>query len=115
VYRLLLAANDGDSLFVINQSDAPFPLAGLQLGDGRGAVEGAEWEVAFLPPGSCVTVWRESGNPRPPDVECEQIGERIERRGQDRFWQEAFSVFFEGEEVTECESNDSCVVEIARP
>jgi hypothetical protein len=111
-YRLLLAANEGDSLFVVNQSADPFPLEGLQLGGGRGAVEGAEWGVALLAPGSCVTVWREMGNPRPPDVACEQVGERIERRGQDRFWQNEFSVFYESEEVAVCEGDGRCVVEI---
>jgi hypothetical protein len=111
-YRLLLVANDEDSLFVVNQSADPFPLEGLLLGGERGAIEGAEWEVAFLEPESCVTVWRNVENSEPPDVECEQVGERIERRGQDRFWRNEYSVFYEGEEVAMCEGNGRCVVEI---
>lgn len=112
-YRLLLVANGQESLFVVNQSDDLFPLEALQLGRGRGAVEGAEWEVESLAPGSCVTVWRDAGNPRPPNVECEQVGEQLERRGAERFWQRDFSVFYEDVEVTVCEGDGRCVVEIA--
>jgi hypothetical protein len=111
-YRLLLVANDEDSLFVVNESAEPFPLEGLLLGGERGAIEGTEWDVGSLAPGSCVTVWRNVENSEPPDVECEEVGERIERRGQDRFWRNEFSVFYAGEEATVCEGNGRCVVEI---
>lgn len=111
VYRLLVVVNGNDSLFVVNESAQPFPLAGLQLGGGRGAVVGTEWEVASLAPGSCTAVWSNAGNTEEPEVACELVGEPLQRRGQNRFWRRTFSVFYEGEEVTECESDGRCVVE----
>lgn len=112
VYRLQLVINGEDSLFVVNESAQPFPLEGLQLGGGRGAVEGAEWGIPSLVPGGCTAVWNDADDSQTPDVPCELVGERLQRRGQNRFWRRTFSVLYQGEEVTECESEGLCVVEI---
>ena len=95
-YRLLIATNGEDSLFVVNQSDVAFPLAFLQLGDGNGAIQGIDWGMEFLEPGSCVTAWKDGGNPQPPSVDCQQVGERLIRDGSNRFWKDAFGVFMRG-------------------
>lgn len=112
-YHLLIATNGEDSLFVVNQSDEAFPVASLQLGDGNGAIQGVEWGVEFLEPGSCVTAWKDGGNPQPPAVNCHQVGERLTRDGSNRFWKNAFEVFYAGTPVSSC-SQAQCVTEIVK-
>jgi hypothetical protein len=52
-------------------------------------------------------VWKEEGSPRAPDgIECEIVGERLERSGRDKFWTDAFEVYFAEEPVGECRKND---------
>jgi hypothetical protein len=93
-YTLLIAKKKSDSLFVVNQGDGAFPLAPLRLGDEQGAISGTEWGVEILEPGQCVAVWKDSGNPKLPDVKCELVGARLTRDGPRRFWKSAFKVFY---------------------
>ncbi len=103
VYSLLIATRDDDSLFVVNESPLDFPLGPLRLGDGRGAINGAEWKVDMLASGECVTAWQDSGNPKPPSgVSCRQVGERLTRSRSERFWRTRFNVYYSGELVGTC-------------
>lgn len=110
-YELLLARNRDDALFVVNRSGRPFPLAALQIGDGRGEISGDEWGVGALENGDCVSVWKDRGNPRPPDVVCAEVAERLTRAPRDTFWQDNFSVYYNGQKVGECgRGNSECVI-----
>jgi tRNA A-37 threonylcarbamoyl transferase component Bud32 len=114
-YELLLATRGDDSLFVVNRSDWALPLAPLSVGNEQGQIQGEEWGLAALLPGDCVTAWKDSGRPRQPDVECNQVGERLQRSGRERFWKESFSVYYQGQEVGQCRKNDrACIVTIQR-
>ncbi|MBN1135844.1 MAG: serine/threonine protein kinase [Anaerolineae bacterium] len=112
VFELRLVRNREDSLFVINQTaDGGFPLEPLQLGDGRRTIHGSEWGVAILDTGACVTAWKDGGNPQPPAVTCTLVGERIVRRGPERFWKDSYNVYYAGVLVGTCTSDD-CTVSI---
>lgn len=111
-YDLLIAKRGDDSLFVVNQSTEAFPLEPLRLGDGDGAIDGEDWDIDTLQNGECVTAWKDSGNPRPPrGVNCNQVGERLTRDGSARFWKDAFNVYYAGELIATCTS-DECPVRI---
>ncbi len=112
VYDLLIARRDDDSLFVVNPSALAFPLAPLRLGDGSAAINGPDWEVNMLQPDECVTVWKDSGNPRPPrGVTCSEVGRRLTRDGPNRFWKDDFNVYYAGEQIDECK-DDRCTITI---
>jgi hypothetical protein len=56
---------------------------------------GDEWGVDLLRPGQCVTVWKEEGKPKSPkEVDCEVVGERLERSGSEKFWDSDFEIYF---------------------
>jgi tRNA A-37 threonylcarbamoyl transferase component Bud32 len=113
LYELLLARRGDDSLFVVNRSGHPIPLPPLWLTDGRAQINGQEWGVPSLDSGACVTAWKDSGRPRAPDVTCTEVGERIVRSGRDRFWKDAFDVYYDGHKVGDCPKNGGqCVVTI---
>ena len=58
----------------IQTADA-LPLAALRLGDDAGLVNGADWDVAALEKGDCVSVWKNKDEPRlPDDLVCNQVG-----------------------------------------
>jgi hypothetical protein len=111
--QLLLVKADGDNaLVVINRGQGPLSLAPLTLGEGRGAIDGDEWELAALESGACVAAWREDRRQElPKGVDCELEGEHVERAGQDRFWRDTFAVFYEGVELATCEKREAlCTV-----
>ena len=114
VYQLLIVAHKEDSLFVVNQSEVPFPLNPLRLGSGKGVIEGKAWELEQLAPGACVTVWKDTGNPKAPNVECSQVGVKVTRKGSERFWKDPFDIFYEGEQVGSCEPPKQCLVAITK-
>jgi hypothetical protein len=102
-YELLIATRGEDSLFVVNQTAAAFPLAPLSLGNDEGAIDGVEWGIEVLESGECVTVWKDAGNPEPPEgLECERVGERLVRGGRDIFWKGAFNVDYDGQRIGTC-------------
>jgi serine/threonine protein kinase len=112
-FHLLLAKRKEDSLFVVNVGTTILRLEYLQLGLGDSRVEGEQWQVEFLRPEQCVTLWKEEGNPEAPkDIECEIVGERLRRSRQDRFWKSDFKVFFQDQLVGTCKaSKDLCELE----
>jgi serine/threonine-protein kinase len=109
--ELLIAWQRDDSLFVVNQTAGPVPLAPLRLGDGPGTINGGEWRVELLDPDACVTVWKEKGNPRPPDVNCTEVGERLTRTNRQRFWTEPFNVYYNENLIDTCQQN-RCLINI---
>ncbi|MBN1311177.1 MAG: protein kinase [Anaerolineae bacterium] len=112
-YTLWLGKRGDESLFVMNQSPAGLPLASLQIGDGKGSVKGTEWGLEFLGQGECVTVWGKKDNDAkaPEGIDCTQVGKALDRRGKERFWEEAFPVYYAGREVGVCsKGEDICVI-----
>jgi hypothetical protein len=109
-YELLIATHGDDSLFVVNQGAEPFPLGPLRLGDGKGAVGGAEWGVDALGNGDCVAVWKDKGKPKSPaGLSCNEIGEHLTRDGRNCFWKEAFDIYYREEKIANC-SAKSCSI-----
>jgi serine/threonine-protein kinase len=115
--ELVLVTNGGDSLFLVNRSDVDFPLEPLEIKGPSGEVAGEEWEVEFLEEDECVAVWKDSGRPKPPKkLECDLVGERLERDGSEKFWTAEYEVFYDGERVAECEKFwEECEVKIDLP
>jgi hypothetical protein len=112
VYQLLIIANKEDSIFLVNQSAEPFPLQPLHLENDAGGIQGNEWGVVVLQPGECVAIWKEGGNPNPPDVQCIEVGDRVTRDGPNRFWKDRFNIIYRGELIGDCDPNDPCLVQI---
>jgi hypothetical protein len=63
-----------------------------------------------LPP---LSVGVNKPDPQPPAVNCHQVGERLTRDGSNRFWKNAFEVFYAGTPVSSC-SQAQCVTEIVK-
>jgi serine/threonine protein kinase len=104
-YELLFVGNKDDNLFVVNQGERKFPLAPLEFRNKVGVFSGEEWEVDFLEPGECVTLWKKEGKPKAPkDIECDQVGQRLELSASDKFWSERFEVYYQGKKIGSCET-----------
>ena len=104
-YELLFVGNKDDSLFVVNLGERKFPLAPLEFKNKVGELSGAEWEVDFLKSGECVTLWKKEGHPKAPkDIECDQVGQRLERSASDKFWSERFEIYYQGNKIGSCET-----------
>jgi len=112
-YDLLIARRGEDSLFVVNQTVEPFPLALLRVGDEAGAINGTEWNLELLDSGACVTAWADGGNPKPPKVTCTEVGQRLTRPRGERFWQKAFNVYYQEQLVGVCDRNQ-CSISIPK-
>jgi serine/threonine protein kinase len=111
-YELLFIKEKEDSLFVVNLSPGDFPLTLLNLENKDGSVNGADWGITALRSGECVAIWKDSGNPKTPkDLECIEVGEHLDRSGKERFWKSSFTIYFQGDEVANCDKN-SCTVTI---
>jgi serine/threonine protein kinase len=107
-YLVTIAKREDDSMFVINHSTVDLPLGFIRFGSGDRQFSGEEWEVEFLKPGQCVSIWKTEGNPKAPKgIRCETVGERLERSGEGKFWGSAFEVYFQDTPVEVCERNES--------
>jgi serine/threonine-protein kinase len=113
-YHLLIAKRGEESLFVVNLTTEAFPLAPLRLGADEGTIDGSEWGLALLESGACVAVWKDDGDPRPPDgLTCNEVGERLTRRKSGRFWKSTFNVRYEEELISTCEKEQkNCLLNI---
>jgi serine/threonine protein kinase len=113
-FHLLIATYKDDSLFLINQSAADFPLEDIIFRSDGNELSGEEWEIRFLRTGQCVTIWKEEGNPRPPQgVLCEIVGEQLERSGKDKFWGSDFEIYYQDRPVGECKKAEtSCELDL---
>ncbi len=110
---ILIATNRDDSLFLINQSDAPLSLLPLRLGDGNRSVSGVLWGRSTLGPGQCVTIWKAEGRPQPPNVQCEQVGTPLQMRSRDLVWNNDYTVYYNGLPFAECPRRTAtCVITI---
>jgi serine/threonine protein kinase len=104
-YELLFVGNKDDNLFVVNQGERKFPLAPLEFRNKVGVFSGEEWEVDFLESGECVSLWKKEGHPKAPkDIECDQVGQRLERSASDKFWSERFEIYYQGKKIGTCET-----------
>lgn len=115
-FDLLLVKHEDDSLFLVNQSKEDFPVGQLRLGDdSKDGVTGAEWGVEMLKSGECVTAWKNTGNPAPPDVRCSQVGQRVMRDGKRVFWKSTFNVYYAGKQVGACDKDrENCSIRIVK-
>jgi serine/threonine protein kinase len=112
-YYLLVARRADEGLFIVNWTTEALPLAPLRLGNDKGAVDGTEWGMAMLEKDVCVAVWKDKGEPRPPDgLICNQVGENLPRRDKEEvFWKSAFDVYYDGEMIGTCEKEQKkCIV-----
>jgi tRNA A-37 threonylcarbamoyl transferase component Bud32 len=107
-YRLVIGTYKGN-LFVINLAEAPFHLAPLQLGDGSSALRGSDWGIDVLQKGECVTVWKDEKNSESAGMTCTQVGSRLVRPKNARFWESAFNVYYNESLIGPCDSK-GCVV-----
>lgn len=112
-HTILIATRKEDSLYVFNQGETDFPLTVLRLGEGRGTISGSAWGIEVLRPGQCVAVWKDGGNPRSPDVECDLVGTRLTRDGPSRFWKSSFTVFY-GQRIEFTCRSERCPITIPR-
>jgi len=104
-YELLFVGNKDDNLFVVNQGEQKFPLAPLEFRNKVGEFSGEAWEVDFLESGECVTLWKKEGHPKAPkDIECHQVGQRLERSASEKFWSERFEIYYQGKKIGSCET-----------
>jgi serine/threonine protein kinase len=113
VYELLIMGRKEDSLVIVNQSEAPFPLASLRLeGKDDAVLLGLEWGLENLQPGECVYAVKDNKS-KLPEVECQEVGDRLPRENKERFWKHEFEIYFDGEFVKSCQGEkekDGCSV-----
>ncbi len=65
----------------------------------------------MLQPDACVTAWKDGGNPRPADRDCNQVGTHLIRHGPERFWKSTFNVYYAQDLVATCDT-ESCAVTV---
>jgi serine/threonine protein kinase len=112
-FALVILTNGDDSLFVVNDGEGDFPLEPLELKNPRGEISGEEWEVEFLKKDQCVAVWKDSGKPKAPKkLRCHQVGKRLERDRDHRFWTTEYEVFYNDERIEVCKENKDCKLKI---
>jgi serine/threonine protein kinase len=113
-YELRIVGHRDDSLFIVNQAAPDFPLPPLRVGDGEGAIYGAEWGIMSLAEGQCVSAWKKEGKPKAPKgLKCDEVGQEVTREGSVRFWDKPFKLYYDGELVGTCgASPDNCTISI---
>lgn len=102
---LQISTNSEDSLFLVNVGGEIVPLGDLRLVSDESTIHGSQWGIAALAPGDCVSVWKDRGNPQPPAVECNGVGERLQQSPSDIIWKRSFGIFFQDELVVDCSSS----------
>ena len=112
-YKLLIArGGDGNSVVVVNLTAKEFPLSQLRLGSNSSVLAGSAWGVTNLESGQCVGAWKAGEAHEPPQgVNCELVGQRLERKKKDLFGGETLVVFYAGEQVGTC-SQERCSITI---
>lgn len=125
-YNLGFFKQLGDGVIIVNESPYALPLSDLRLGDGKGVLQGEEWEVEYLNSGDCVTVWFSSDDDDDDDeggqnmsaqqmLPCNHVGTRLLRSKKDEsFWRKDFSIYYAEENLGKCKSkSDTCFVNLA--
>lgn len=104
---LVIATNGDDSLYLINVGSSAVSLSSFQFGEGKRRFEGSEWGIPMLTPGECVSIWKDKGHPGAPEVDCNEVGNRVEVKANETFWKDEFSISFQNIVVTTC-PNEGC-------
>jgi hypothetical protein len=102
---LRIATRGDDSFFLINIGSSAVPLPAFFFNDGNHTFDGSEWGISTLGPGECVTIWKNRGNPRSPNVDCNEVGDRVTMEPGEEFWKEPFDIIFQNTFVTTCPRN----------
>ena len=112
-YELLIVrGGDGNSVVVVNLTNNGFPLSQLRLGSSNSVLSGAAWGVTNLESGECVGAWKAGEGQEPPQgVNCDLVGQRLERKKKDLFGGETIVVYYAGERVGTC-SQARCSIAI---
>lgn len=98
----------------VNTGNVPLLLPAFEIWDNDIELEGEEWEVEELQPDQCVLAWERDGNPQlPDDLECEIVGEIVERQGRMKFWTRTMNIRYNDEKIAECRTRDEiCEIEL---
>jgi hypothetical protein len=101
---LIIKGDANNSLIVLNPSAAAFPLSGLSMGSDNTMLDGARWRIDRLANGTCVTLWKEKQRQElPKAVQCQVVGQRLQLKKDQIFWQGTFQIYYEGSLVGTCE------------
>ncbi len=114
-YKLLIVRGaDGNSVVVVNLTANEFPLSQLRLDSNNSVLTGAAWGVENLEKWACVGAWKAGEAQEPPyGVNCELVGQRLERKKKDLFGGETIAVFYAGEQVGMCsQDQQQCSITI---
>jgi hypothetical protein len=103
--QLRIATHGEDSFYLINVGDSAVSLPAFLFNDGKRVFGGAGWGISTLGPGECVSIWKDRGNPRGPNVDCNEIGDRVEVEPKDAFWKESFDIVFQNTVIITCPKN----------
>jgi len=112
-YELLIVrGRDENSLIVVNMSENAFPLSLLRLANGRDTLSGSAWNVDNLAGGACVGAWKGGEDRQAPlGVNCQLVGDRLQRNKKDLFGGTAFIVYYDGQEAGRCDKDQAqCVI-----
>jgi len=115
IYKLLIVRGaDGNSVVVVNLTANEFPLSQLRLDSNNSVLTGAAWGVENLEKWACVGAWKAGEVREPPyGVNCELVGQRLERKKKDLFGGETIAVFYAGEQVGMCsQDQQQCSITI---
>ena len=102
-FTLHIVGQGEDGFVLVNDSEQPFNLAGLRLGDGEAALPGSEWGLESLDPGDCVAAIKDKGDADLPEVDCQPVVDPLARDAKQRFWKDRFNVYYNDEQVAVCE------------
>ena len=110
-YKVQVAKEAKNGVFVINQGDASFPLTFLRLSNAKGAVTGEDWGIDNLEPGDCVVAWKDDHNPKEPKgIKCHQLVAQQSFEKPQRFWETKFTISYGNETLEECEDK-TCLIQ----
>ncbi len=111
---LIIRSSDGNSMFIVNQSQQDFPLSQLQLKAGKITFVGTTWGVDVLASGACVGLWKEKeGFNKPSEINCQLVGAKLEQKKKDFFGSNTIEISFDGQQLRKCDKKDGqCLVSI---
>jgi hypothetical protein len=108
---LIIRGRDGNSLIVVNMADHVLPLSLLLLTNSKVTLSGSAWDLENLAGGACVGAWKPGEDRELSGTDCQLVGERLQRNKKDLFDNEAFLVYYDGEEVGSCDKKQNqCLI-----
>ena len=105
-FQLMIATEKDDSMVIINTGNTALFLPPLNLREGKKTILASDWGVEILQPGECIIAMKDTGNPKLPDVECTEVGERQYLGPGARIWDKDFEVYYGSVQVDECDKDD---------